>query len=95
VRPYFSAWYSYKCCQLCFRRVIATVNRSGGLIGNVKLKYSVFYLPPGTDDVKNALPGILSNSEGIFAFEQDESKTSFPQIIDFSCPTYIAKHLKQ
>ena len=42
----------------------------------MQVKYLAYYLPPGTDGVKNALPGILSKTEGALTFIQDESRRS-------------------
>ena len=55
-----------------FRRLVFTIVRSGGAIGEVEVMYSVYYYAPGVNDVKSALPGILSENGGKINFKQDE-----------------------
>ena len=62
------------------RALMINVIRTGGQRGEVILQYAASYHPPKTDE---AFPGVLSESTGIVAFDEDQSMDFVPRIFRF------------
>lgn len=61
-------------CYIAYRFLLTALIREKGLIGDLEISYSSYYLLPGEKKVSEAMPGVLNEGSGKLKMYQGESK---------------------